>query len=69
MQKVYGYGPNGKNLQDIIDRVLYKGILLDAALRREATKVGLVNSDGHVSIEIDESYEANPERRNPRKVH
>lgn len=58
MEKAYVNEPGGKNLQDTLERVLDKGILLDRSLRRGGG-IDLRRNKAHVVAEIDE--ESGPE--------
>jgi hypothetical protein len=70
MQKVYGYGPDRKDLQDTLDHVLDKGIVLDASLRYSAG-IDLVRNNAHLVAEPDdeESFEGGQKQDNPIRLH
>jgi Gas vesicle protein len=70
MQKVYGYEPDGKNLQDTLDRVLDKGIVLDASLRYAAS-IDLVRTNTHLVAEPDDEddFEGNQKQDDPTMPH
>lgn len=55
---MYRNQPERKNLQDTIDRVMGKGIVLDENLRSAAIGIDLSGSHAHLIAELDEHSSA-----------
>ena len=66
MEKAYANGPGGKDLQDTLERVLNKGILLDRSLGGRSG-VDLKRNKAHIVAELDEesSFEKSKKRDEP----